>query len=231
MALRVVGAGLPRTGTLSLKTALERLLGARCYHMSELFGHPEHGSTWADAAEGRDVDWDAFLAGYAAAVDMPAMQFWRRLADTYPDAIILLSRRASGEEWQASMDRTIFRRIRETRERLGTEPDGAPAIPAGLPAEKARVLRLFGSMARNGFARCADDRDEAIAFHDRHAAEVRAQAPAGRLVEWTPGDGWGPLCRALDVPVPDEPFPRVNTTEQFQATFGAKSPMELLGLT
>ena len=230
MALRVVGAGLPRTGTLSLKTALERLLGAKCYHMSEFMEHPDHGSTWADAADGEEVDWRAFMDGYAAAVDMPAMRFWPQLAGTFPDAIVLLSRRASGEDWWASMDRTIFKKIRETRERFGTFPDGTPALPSDVPPEKLRLLRVFGSMAMGGFGRVADDRDAAIAYHDQHAAEVRAQAPPGRLVEWTPGDGWEPLCTALNVPVPDEPFPRVNTSEQFQASFGTKSALDILGL-
>lgn len=230
MALRVVGAGLPRTGTLSLKTALERLLGAKCYHMSEFMEHPEHGPTWADAAEGKEVDWPAFLDGYAAAVDMPAMRFWPQLADAYPDAIVLLSRRASGEDWQASMDRTIFQKIRDAREQFGAGPDGAPAFPADLPPEKARLLRIFGSMATDGFGEYADDKDAAIAFHDAHAAEVRKQVPPARLVEWTPGDDWAPLCAALDIPVPDEPFPQVNTSADFQANFGTKTAMEVLGI-
>ena len=91
MTLRVVGAGLGRTGTLSLKVALERLLGAPCYHMSEVFAHPEHVGAWRDAARGRPPDWSALFAGYRAAVDWPAAAFWPELSAAFPDAIVVLS--------------------------------------------------------------------------------------------------------------------------------------------
>ena len=74
--LRVVGAGLGRTGTLSLKVALERLLGGACYHMAELFSHPEHVPLWHAAARGSMPDWHALFRGYRAAVDWPVASFW-----------------------------------------------------------------------------------------------------------------------------------------------------------
>lgn len=95
MALRVVGAGFPRTGTTSLRTALERLLGAPCYHMQELAKHPEHAESWRDAFAGDPPEWEAFLAGYAAGVDWPISRFWREPSVLYPDAIVLLSSRES----------------------------------------------------------------------------------------------------------------------------------------
>jgi hypothetical protein len=64
------------------------------------------------------------------------------------------------------------------------------------------------------------DEEAAKAAYDRHNAEVRASVPPERLVEWHPGDGWEPLCRAVGVPVPDAPFPHVNTTEEFRAGLG-----------
>jgi len=210
MALRVVGAGLPRTGTLSLKTALERLLGAKCYHMTEVFEHPEHAATWADAAEGADVDWNAFLGGYVAAVDAPSMMMWRELADQYPDALILLSVRQSAEQWVQSMEKTIFQRMRGMRERINE------AAPESATAEQIGLGRMFGAFAGRSFAQYVDDPAGAAEYYERHNAEVRAQAPAGRLLEWTAADGWEPLCAALGVPVPDEPFPRVNSSEEFQ---------------
>jgi len=219
MTLRVVGAGLPRTGTLSLKTALERLLGAPCYHMSELFDHPEHVPTWADAAEEKPVDWPEFLGGYAATVDTPGALLWPQLSEAFPDAIVLLSTRESAEQWWDSMDRTIFPRIRE-REAAFNTPD-----PGDLPPQMREVMRMFRGLA--GFTAYANDKPGGMAWYERYNAEVRARIPAERLVEWRAADGWGPLCDALGVPVPDEPFPRVNSTEQFQATFGAMSPEDL----
>ena len=95
MTFRVVGAGLGRTGTHSLKLALEQLLGGPCYHMSETFGRPADIPVWHAAANGQMPDWPTFLADYTATVDWPACAFWRPLADEYPDAIVLLSTRSS----------------------------------------------------------------------------------------------------------------------------------------
>ncbi|HEY3685878.1 MAG TPA: sulfotransferase [Streptosporangiaceae bacterium] len=211
MALRVVGAGLPRTGTLSLKTALEKLLGAKCYHMVELFEHPEHGPTWADISEGKEADLTALLDGYAAAVDAPAMMVWRQLADANPDSVILLSRRETPQQWVRSMENTIFPRIRETQRLFGSYEE----VPEDVPAQVRTMARMFAGMAE-GMAKYVDDPEAAAAWYEQYNADVRATAPPARLLEWTAADGWEPLCTALGVPVPDEPFPRVNSSEEFQ---------------
>jgi Sulfotransferase domain len=83
--LRVVGAGLPRTGTQSLQTALVRLLGQPCYHMSVIPGHPfDLGEPWRSAFAGEQVAWGSVLKGYGAAVDWPASSFWRELCAAHP---------------------------------------------------------------------------------------------------------------------------------------------------
>lgn len=107
MSLRVIGADVGRTGTMSLKLALERLLGAPCYHMREVFAHPEHVPVWRDAAQGRMPDWPALFEGYAAAVDWPAAAFWPEISRAFPDALVLLSLRDPGSWWQSAGD-TIF---------------------------------------------------------------------------------------------------------------------------
>jgi hypothetical protein len=194
MALRVVGAGLGRTGTLSLKLGLERLLGAPCYHMSEVFVHPEHVALWHAAARGDPIDWHALFASYAAAVDWPVGSFWPELSEAFPEALIVLSTR-SAESWWQSASQTIF-------------PTSAKA--AGTPWHA-----MWMELARTRFTPQLDDRTAAIAAYERHNAEVRARAPKERLLEWTAQDGWSPLCRALGVPVPAEPFPHANSTEEF----------------
>lgn len=211
MALRVVGAGLPRTGTLSLKTALEMLLGEPCYHMAELFEHPEHLSFWQDAGNADSAGWREFLAGYAAAVDFPASLFWRELMEAFPDAPVLLSRRDTPESWYRSMDKTILPNVRELQQRT-TE----------LPPQMAAFAEMMrGHMA--DFAAIADDPEAGAALYERHLAEVRTAVPADRLVVWQPGDGWAPLADMLGVPVPDEPFPHVNDSGSFQENFGQRS--------
>jgi hypothetical protein len=202
--LKVVGAGLGRTGTHSLKIALEQLLGGPCYHMIEVFGHPEHVAVWQAAADGGVVDWSTFpeADGYVASVDWPGCSFWREMADANPDAIILLSTRTSAEAWWKSASDTIFQMM-----------DGSQDLPPDWTA-------MVGSIMTNRFTPDVQSKDAAIAAYERHNAEVRANADPARLVEWTAGDGWEPICKALGVAVPDDPFPHVNTTEEFRAMAG-----------
>ncbi|MGH2686718.1 MAG: sulfotransferase family protein [Actinomycetota bacterium] len=200
MTLRIVGAGLGRTGTHSLKSALETLLGGPCYHMLEVFGHPEHIPLWRDAATGDLPDWDRLFDGYVAAVDWPVASFWREVSAAYPDAIILLSTRSDGETWWRSASQTIF----AVTEQVGDAP----------------FRDMWDSIASNKFTPQFREREPAIEAYQRHNDEVRREAPADRLVEWQPGDGWEPLAEALGVPVPDEPFPHTNTTEDFRKMAG-----------
>jgi hypothetical protein len=198
--IRVVGAGLGRTGTASLKEALERLLGAPSYHMSEVFDHLDHVRTWHAAIRGETVDWSSLLSGYAAIVDWPGAACWRSIAAANPDAVVLLSTRADAAAWHRSAKATI----------LGDVPDEVKAMQPELAAFGAMVDDMFAAFDSNW-----RDRDAAMAAYERHNSAVRAEVPAERLVEWQPGDGWAPLARALGVAVPDEPFPHTNTTEEF----------------
>ena len=200
MVLRLIGAGLPRTGTSSLREALRHLLGAPVYHMSEALAHPEHAPTWVAALAGEPPVWDDFLAGYVAGVDAPFSNCWRELATAYPDAPVLLSRRSSAEVWHRSMDATVLPR---TREMLSRDDDD-PMVPL------FRVL--FADLGTD-----IDDREDLMAGYERWLEEVRAEVAPDRLVEWQPGDGWDPICRALGVPVPKLPFPHENSTADYLA--------------
>jgi hypothetical protein len=223
MGLRVVGAGLPRTGTTSLKNALERLLGAPCYHMSELFAHLDHGALWRDAAAGAP-DWDGLFAGYSAGVDWPVSWHWRELSAAYPDAIVLLSSRESAERWYDSMSRTVLNFARRLRDGMpDSRSDRRPPALAGAPDDRRRVMRDLVSRVSRVFPD-PDDRSAVMAVYERHLAEVRSVVPAGRLVEWQPGLGWTPLCAALGVAVPDEPFPHENAAADMVARGAAARP-------
>lgn len=201
MTLAVVGAGLGRTGTVSLKGALEQLLGGPCYHMTEVFSHlDDHVPVWHAATHGEPVDWEALLGGYRASVDWPAAAFWRPLSQVYPGAIVLLSVRDDAETWWRSADRTVFAAMRRPP-------------PPEMEAWYAMVSDLWHSTMGERW----DDPEVAKAAYERHNAEVRASVPPERLLEWRPGDGWAPLCEALGVPVPDAPFPHENSTADFRA--------------
>ena len=209
MSLRVVGAGLGRTGTHSLKIALEQLLGAPCYHMLEGIGHPDYVQYWSEANEGKPVDWDVVMHGYAATVDWPGAAYWRELADANPDAIVLLSVRSSADAWWKSANDTIFEIARHE----------APPDP-GMQAQ----MKMAKSMLANRFTPNWFEEGEAKRAYEAHNATVRASVPSDRLVDWQPGDGWDPICTALGLPVPDAPFPHVNTTDEFRAMVGLDAP-------
>jgi Sulfotransferase domain len=201
MALKVVGAGVGRTGTLSLKLALERLLGGRCHHMVEIIGDPTQVSGWTDAIDGRDVDWPELLGGYEAQVDWPGASFWREISAANPDALVLLSTR-DPEAWYRSASNTIFQPI---------------PSPPGLE-------EWFGTAMSKLFEeRFCADRENPTAMMDafeRHNAQVRAGVPDERLLEWTVSDGWEPICARLSVPVPVEAFPATNSTSETRALLG-----------
>ncbi len=174
--------------------------------MSEAFGHPEHARTWVAAMQGDSPDWEEFLAGYAAGVDAPFSNCWRDLAAAYPAAPVLLSHRGDPEVWLRSMEATVLPRTREMLAKDDTDP----------------MVPLFRVIFRDLFTD-AGDRSQLIAGYDRWLAQVRAETPPERLVEWQPGDGWEPICRALRVPIPDRPFPHENSTADYLARTEARA--------
>jgi hypothetical protein len=195
----VIGAGVGRTGTTSLKLALEQLLGARCYHMWEVFQQPAHVALWRDAVDGRPVEWDALLGDFAATVDWPAAAFWPELMERYPDAAVLLSERDSTDAWFESIDSTINELFRR------------PPNP-----DLAEWTAMAHAMLRTRFVDAPFERAAAVRAYEEHNARVRATVPPERLVVWRPGDGWAPLCRAMGVAEPDTPFPHVNTRDDYR---------------
>jgi hypothetical protein len=206
VSLRVVGAGLGRTGTASLKQALELLLDGRCYHMFEVSENGGHDLLWRSAVGGEAADWSALLEGFTATVDWPACAFWSELASANPGAVVLLSTRESAQQWWASMERTIV-------------PTLQRAVPPGHP-DLARHRAMVRELLSRRFTQDWQDGEAAMAAYERHNEEVRRSADPARLVEWRPGDGWGPLCDALGVAVPQAEFPHENTRADFRARIG-----------
>ncbi|MGH6890405.1 MAG: sulfotransferase family protein [Rhizomicrobium sp.] len=205
MTLRVIGAGCGRTGTASLKVALERLLGAPCYHMMEVFKHPEHVASWHRAMLGEEPDWNRLFEGYAAAVDWPAAACWPELMQAFPEALVLLSVR-DPQAWWESANETIFQVV-------GHDPD----MPQDWQA-------MAEAMIAERFRADPNDREACIKAFERNNAQVRASVPPERLLVWQSADGWEPICKALGVPVPDEAFPRTNTREDWRARKAARAP-------
>jgi hypothetical protein len=200
--LEVIGAGFGRTGTLSLKSALERLGFERCYHMAELGRNPSHAALWSQAHRGEAIDWDALFEGYRASVDWPSCNLWREQLAHFPDAKVLLSLRDS-ERWYESIMSTIY---------------GFTAASLEAEDETARTRGRWAMeiVWDHVFDGRMDDREHVIGVFEAHNAAVIREVPAEKLLVYMPGDGWEPLCAFLGVDVPDVEYPRLNTTEQFR---------------
>lgn len=198
MGLKVIGAGFGRTGTLSLKQALQRLGFNKCHHMMELFPSEPQQQFWHDAAFGKQMDWDAVFEGYEASVDWPSCAFYQQLMVKYPDAKVILSVR-DADKWFDSASETIFKTMDATK---------AQNTLQGQMVQKLIVEDTFAGKHL--------DRDYAKSVFTAHNEEVRRVVPAERLLEFEASMGWQPLCDFLGVAVPEEDYPRTNSTEQFQ---------------
>jgi len=208
VALSVIGAGYGRTGTLSLKYALEMLGYNKCHHMLEVINNPGEDQQWLAAARGETVDWDALFAGYQAAVDWPTCHFYRQLAEHYPAAKVILTVR-DPRSWFDSMSNTTLRVIRQGMASGRIGPNG------NLGTEL---------VVKAAFAGNIDDPEHAVAAFNRHTAEVQTHIDPNRLLVYEVQQGWEPLCEFLGQPVPDDPFPRVNSREEFDSIFFGNQP-------
>jgi hypothetical protein len=210
--MQVIGAGLPRTATLTQKVSLEMLGLGPCYHMVNVLSDLRLAPEWAAAFDG-DPDWEMIFGGCQASVDWPGSFFWRELLEYYPDAKVLLSVR-SGASWARSMKETIW----------GVFFDHAPMrylsdARASIDPGWRDYCMLMKAMLRKsgliGDLTGPFDASVAAAAMERHNQEVRDTVPAGRLLEWQPADGWEPLCEFLEVPVPPVPIPHINDSAMF----------------
>lgn len=201
MGLSVVGAGFGRTATLSVKFALEQLELGPCYHMKEVFENPHFRKYWGAAARGEAVNWDEVFEGYVSAVDWPVCTYYRELADHFPDAKVLLTVR-DPRKWFASAHNTIF--SAENRARM-------------LSADADDDTRAMGNLIMvDTFDGQLENVEHAISVFEKHVETVKRTIPEERLLVYEASEGWEPLCAFLGVPVPDGPFPRVNTSQEFR---------------
>jgi len=201
VALEIIDVGFGRTGTMSLKLALEQLGFGPCHHMEEVLKDPSQASRWAAAAEGAPVDCDSVFDGYRSAVDWPTTRFWREVLDRYPEAKIILTTR-DPESWYQSIAGTIHKVL-----------EGREQIPN--PVMRTVMDMAHRIISDQTFDNRLGDADHAMDVFRRHNAAVIEAVPADRLLVFEVAEGWEPLCQHLGCPVPDNPFPRTNSTKEF----------------
>ena len=210
MSISLIGAGFGRTGTLSLKSALETLGYNKCHHMIEVIRNPGEADQWLQAIDAQTVDWQSLLHGYQATVDWPACHFYRELAEYYPEAKVLLSVR-DPQQWFESMSATTLRVIRERMQPLDVDE------PKNLGIEL---------VVKAAFESEIDDVEHGVRMFNQHTKEVVAAIDPDRLLIFDVGEGWEPLCQFLEKPVPDVDFPRVNSRDEFDDIFfGSGGPL------
>ncbi len=202
MSLSVIGSGFGRTGTMSLKIALEQLGLGPCHHMEEVIDHPEQLDHWRAAAKGETVDWHEVYNGYRSTVDWPGAHYWRELAEVFPNAKVIHTTR-SAESWWTSYSKTIAMVLSEAgsgdvNHEMQTIPEMAHAI-----------------IAEQTFAGKCDDKSAALDAFEKRADDVVSSIAVDRLLIFEVSDGWGPLCDFLGVAIPEQPFPRSNDLDEF----------------
>jgi len=206
--MKVFGAGFGRTGTMSLKFALEKLRIGPCYHMREVVSRPSHIKLWYDISRGEHPNWNRLFSGFNSAVDFPVCLFYKQLINIFPEAKFILTLR-DFDTWYISTANTIYK------------------VPSILPDWFEKVvypIRMFIVMQVNLiwvglFKNNFSDRDSTKLVYYEHIESVKKIIPADKLLIYNVKEGWEPLCEFLDVDVPDIPFPKVNDTAEMLRNF------------
>lgn len=209
MGLKVIGSGFGRTGTKSLKEALEILGFGPCHHMYEVLDNLDQVPTWNALAHGESRDWEDVFDGYSSQVDWPGAHYWQQTMSAFPDAKIVHSIRPA-EKWWASFDKTIGKLLESY-----PQMDLPPPVREILDMNRTFIGEAtFGGKFR--------ERDVAIAAFEKRTADVRNAVPADRLLVFDVAQGWEPLCAFLEVPAPNEPFPHHNLRGDFWEILGGE---------
>ncbi|NKB28465.1 MAG: sulfotransferase family protein [Rhodobacteraceae bacterium] len=197
MALKVIGTGFGRTGTESMRNALNILGVGPTHHMFELGEDSPLRPLWLDLAKGGKPDWEKLFEGYSACVDWPSAFYWRTLINVYPEAKVILTMR-SAESWWKSFEATLLKYLQS-----GDDPQGLSHLLVAQQVFDGRYA----------------DREHAIEVYNKNVADVIATVSPERLLVHNLGDGWGPLCDWLGLPLPDVDYPSGNTTSDMRARF------------
>ncbi|WP_237102896.1 sulfotransferase family protein [Nonomuraea sp. MG754425] len=221
--LTVIGAGFPRTGTSSMKAALERLGFGPCFHMFSILSEPRRAGDWLPLADSDEADWERLFDGFRSTQDWPASYFWRELAGAYPEAKVVLTVR-DPRAWYASMLTLINNGPRAMLPAGGGAdlPPAARAVFEGMSGLRPVIDRMAAGTFGPGRTMTDGPVNEeaAVAAFERHTAAVQAALPPERLLVFDVREGWEPLCRFLGADVPGEPFPHLNDGRSMREFLG-----------
>ncbi len=214
MSIKIIGAGLPRTGTNTLKQSLETLGYTKTYHMKELLVNPDQLHHWLALENNETPDWDDLYDGYQATVDFPAYPWYKQHMERYPDAKVIMTVRPF-DGWYTSVKSTIWTAGPQTiGQKLGMMAKMAtnPRLRKVIQCVKLAKRMIFAKHLQGRF----EDKAFAEEVFNKHMEDVKAYVPADKLLVFDVRDGWGPLCQFLDKPVPEENLPHLNKKENFK---------------
>lgn len=212
MPLKVIGSGLGRTGTYSLKLALELLGFGKCYHMIELYQNPAGVKYFKTAEKGGVVNWEELFQGYNSAVDYPVARYYKQLSEYYPYAKIIHTIR-NPDDWYDSASETIIPASNPVSWKMIRL---SPNLIFSAQARKRFPVFFYNTkLAKLEFGKRPITRESAVKKFNEHTEEVIRNIPEERLLIFNPKDGWNKLCKFLNVPVPDSEFPKSNTRDEF----------------
>ena len=212
MALQVIGTGQARTGTTSLKAALEQLGFGKCYHMWELMNNPDQLIYFEQAERGENINWDELFTGYLSACDYPVIRYYKQMLKKYPDAKIIHTVR-DADSWFKSCTETVFWAIKPSFSRLFSMLIRLPFSPT--LRKRLRILKFNALMVHSTFGKDLKNKEKVIDYYNKYNAEVLSNIPKEKLLVYNVKSGWEPLCNFLNVPIPSTPFPRSNTKDDF----------------
>ena len=209
--MKLIGAGMPRTGTLTQKVALEMLGLGPCYHMVDVLADLDQAKLWQRALDG-EAPWEQIFDGFNSTVDWPGGYFYRELMDVYPEAKVLLSVR-DPQAWERSMRETVWAvRHGESLVRL------LSSAQAHVNPQWRGFLEMIDRLVWEGEGTFASGHAEPQQLIDtmiRHNREVEEVVPSERLLVWDVKEGWERLCEFLEARVPPQPVPHVNDRTEF----------------
>jgi hypothetical protein len=213
MSLQVIGTGVGRTGTHSLKLALEQLGFGKCYHMVELFQHPENVIYFEKAERNEEVDWNKLFEGYNSAVDYPVARYYKQIIAKYPEAKIIHTIR-DPDSWYQSATETIFWASKPSLGRILSLMIKMPF--SSTIRKRFPVLKYNGGLVDNIFGKDLKNKQAVIKKYNEINTETLNFIPKDRSLVYDVKTGWEPLCNFLNVPVPGTPFPRSNVRDEFK---------------
>jgi len=217
MTLKIIGAGFGRTGTTSMKDALELLGYTKCHHMKEVMASGKQVDLFDQLSRGLQINWDEVFEGFEAAVDWPSAAFYKELMDHFPDAKVILTAREP-ERWYKSTRETIY--------------SVSNKMPWILMLLIPRVRTCMGMINRliwtQVFGGRFEDQQHALAVYNKNVEEVMATVPAHRLLVHSAKEGWEPLCAFLGKPVPNQPYPHSNEGKMLKRVVSVFAVIDLL---